>query len=408
MANIIEMPKLSDTMTVGTLVKWLKKEGDAVKTGDILAEVETDKATMELESFFDGTLLAIFVKAGSQVPLGAPLCAIGKAGEKVDAPAGQGARGRGPGLRRQAPAQPSAARGGSREPQAGRRAPRPRPRSTAPPPAPARLAVPAARSPADGSRFPPWRASSPRRRASIPRESPAAVPAAGSSARTSSPRRRAAARSAPAAASSAGSGARLAKAPVQEEKLVPVSNIRATIARRLLESKTQIPHFYLDIEVDAGPLLELRAQLNAALEKDGVKLSVNDFILKASAEALRRVPGGELLLGRDGHPPSPGGPRLIRGRDRGRPDHPGDPRRAPEDDLRHQHRGKGPRQARQGEEARPGGIHGRNLLRLESRDDGHRPVLRDHQPAQRRHPGRGRHGAGSRWSRGTRSSSASG
>jgi pyruvate dehydrogenase E2 component (dihydrolipoamide acetyltransferase) len=82
----------------------------------------------------------------------------------------------------------------------------------------------------------------------------------------------------------------MAKGPVQEDKVVQVSNIRATIARRLLESKTQIPHFYLDIEVDAGPLLELRAQLNTALEKDGVKLSVNDFVLKASAEALRRVP----------------------------------------------------------------------------------------------------------------------
>jgi pyruvate dehydrogenase E2 component (dihydrolipoamide acetyltransferase) len=66
--------------------------------------------------------------------------------------------------------------------------------------------------------------------------------------------------------------------------------MRGTIARRLVESKTQIPHFYLDIEIDAGPLLELRAQLNAALEKEGVKLSVNDFVLKASAEALRRVP----------------------------------------------------------------------------------------------------------------------
>src|SRR5215213_11891002 len=87
MANIIEMPKLSDTMTVGTLIKWLKKEGDAVKTGDMLAEVETDKATMELESFFDGTLLKILAPAGSQVALGAPLCAIGKPGEKVDAPA---------------------------------------------------------------------------------------------------------------------------------------------------------------------------------------------------------------------------------------------------------------------------------------------------------------------------------
>src|SRR5687767_5166883 len=87
MANIIEMPKLSDTMTEGTLVKWLRKEGDTVKSGDMLAEVETDKATMELESFFDGTLLKIFSPDGPQVAIGDPLCAIGKPGEKVDAPA---------------------------------------------------------------------------------------------------------------------------------------------------------------------------------------------------------------------------------------------------------------------------------------------------------------------------------
>jgi pyruvate dehydrogenase E2 component (dihydrolipoamide acetyltransferase) len=89
MSTQIVMPKLSDTMTVGTLLKWLKKEGDAVKSGDMLAEVETDKATMELESFFDGTLLKIFAPDGSQVELGAPLCAIGKPGEKVEAPAGK-------------------------------------------------------------------------------------------------------------------------------------------------------------------------------------------------------------------------------------------------------------------------------------------------------------------------------
>ncbi|MFZ2323633.1 MAG: biotin/lipoyl-containing protein, partial [Ignavibacteriaceae bacterium] len=75
MPDIIDMPKLSDTMTVGTLVKWLKKEGDAVKAGDMLAEVETDKATMELESFFTGTLLKIYAPDGSQVAIGAPLCA---------------------------------------------------------------------------------------------------------------------------------------------------------------------------------------------------------------------------------------------------------------------------------------------------------------------------------------------
>jgi pyruvate dehydrogenase E2 component (dihydrolipoamide acetyltransferase) len=89
MANIIDMPKLSDTMTVGTLVKWKKREGDAVKSGDILAEVETDKATMELESFFDGTLLKIFVPDGAQVAIGDALCAVGQPGEKSDRPCGE-------------------------------------------------------------------------------------------------------------------------------------------------------------------------------------------------------------------------------------------------------------------------------------------------------------------------------
>jgi len=238
MANIIEMPKLSDTMTVGTLVKWLKKEGDPVKSGDMLAEVETDKATMELESFFDGTLLSIFVKAGSQVPLGAALCAIGKPGEKVDAPAPVAAP---------VPATPAGPAG--------------------------RIKVsPLARKLAaeKGVDLSGVKGSGPGGR--IVRADVLAGPAKG-----------------PAPAALAPSQL-LARGPLQEDKLVPVSNMRATIARRLVESKTQIPHFYLDVEVDAGPLLELRTQLNAALEKDGVKLSVNDFVLKASAEALRRVP----------------------------------------------------------------------------------------------------------------------
>src|ERR1035438_9622317 len=122
MANIIEMPKLSDTMTVGTLVKWLKKEGDAVKNGDMLAEVETDKATMELESFFDGTLLKIFAPAGSKIAIGAPLAAIGKAGETVEAPA--------------AKTPPPAAEEKSAPAPAKAAAPSAAPTASAPPPAP--------------------------------------------------------------------------------------------------------------------------------------------------------------------------------------------------------------------------------------------------------------------------------
>jgi len=268
-------------MTVGTLIKWLKKEGDAVKSGDMLAEVETDKATMELESFFDGTLIAVFVKAGSQVPLGAALCAIGKPGEKVDAPAAS------------APAAPAPV--AAPEP-APAPAPAPAPVAAAPAPAPARAAAPAPASApvataAPGARIkisPLARKLAAEKNISIEgltgsgpggriiRADVLAAPAGGGAKKASAP---------------TGSGVpNFAKGPVQEDKLIPVSNVRGIIAKRLLESKTQIPHFYLDIEVDAGPLMDLRAQLNSSLEKEGVKLSVNDFVLKASAEALRRVP----------------------------------------------------------------------------------------------------------------------
>jgi len=267
MANVIEMPKLSDTMTVGTLVKWLKKEGDTVKSGDALAEVETDKATMELESFFDGTLIAVFVPEGSQVELGAALCAIGKPGEKVSAPAAKAPEAQAPAAAAQPPPPKPA--------QAADPAPKPPP--SPPPDASAgRVRIsPLARKLASEKGVDPVGLAGSGPGGRIVR---ADVVAAASGSGKSAPAP--AAKSAPAPAGG----------PIQEDRLVPVSNIRGTIARRLLESKTQIPHYYLDVEVDAAPLLELRAQLNAALEKDGVKLSVNDFILKASAEALRRVP----------------------------------------------------------------------------------------------------------------------
>ncbi len=308
MANIIEMPKLSDTMTVGTLVKWLKKEGDAVKSGDMLAEVETDKATMELECFFDGTLLKIFSGPGSQVAIGAPLCAIGKAGEKVDAPATK------------------------------------TPASAAPAAQPANAAAPAAMQKSDETKVTPPGASTtsksevearpatePKTATSIPAVShaqPAATPSSDGRVKISPLARKLATEKGidPSRLAGSGPGGRIvradvlaaeknggaqgaggsarpasnaklpsgpsafAKGPIQEERVAAVSNMRGAIARRLVESKTQLPHFYVEIEIDAAPLLALREQLNGGLEQDGVKLSVNDFILKASAEALRRVP----------------------------------------------------------------------------------------------------------------------
>jgi pyruvate dehydrogenase E2 component (dihydrolipoamide acetyltransferase) len=271
MAQIIEMPKLSDTMTVGTLVKWLKKEGDVVKSGTMLADVETDKATMELECFFDGTLLKIFSPAGSQVAVGAPLCAVGKPGETV-------------------PTTATAAAAAAPAPVA-KAAPAPAP-AAAPAPAPAASAAPvaaaASTSSSDRVRITPLA----RKLANEHQLAPASIQGSGPSGRIVRADVLAAAANPGARRSSASlpTGSVFAKGPIQEDRAVAVSTMRGVIAKRLLESKTQIPHFYLEVEVDAAPLLTLRQQLNASLEAEGVKLSVNDFILKACAEALRRVP----------------------------------------------------------------------------------------------------------------------
>lgn len=279
MAQIIEMPKLSDTMTVGTLVKWLKNEGDTVKSGDMLAEVETDKATMELESFFDGVLLKQFAAAGSSVAIGEALAAIGKAGEKVEAPAKKAA--------------PAA------EPAKEEKKEEPKPAAPAAKPQEEPAAASAKASP------PPAITSGRLRISPLALRLAAELGVDPKTAKGSGPGGRilradilAAAKNPPAkAAAPAGKAAPVwpwrsvtDKSAVQAEATASPSNMRATIARRLLESKTQIPHVYLEIEVDAGPLMALREQLNAGLAKDKVKLSVNDFVLKASAAALRAVP----------------------------------------------------------------------------------------------------------------------
>lgn len=289
MAQIIEMPKLSDTMTVGTLVKWLKNEGDAVKNGTMLAEVETDKATMELECFFDGTLLKILAPSGSQVEIGAPLCAIGKPGEKWELPAGK-------------PAQkadvPGAVKSVAQSAEATTPAPTTPSAKESTATAPSSPATPASSPSAtlEGQRI---RISPLAKKLAAEKGiNPSSITGSGPSGRIVRADVLAAEKSGPAkggTGSGGKSGAGFAsalssKGPIQDERAVPVSTMRGVIAKRLLESKTQIPHFYLDVEVDAAPMLALRLQLNSALEKEGVKLSVNDFILKASAEALRRVP----------------------------------------------------------------------------------------------------------------------
>lgn len=281
MANIIEMPKLSDTMTVGTLVKWLKKEGDKVANGDMLAEVETDKATMELECFFDGVLLKVFAEAGSQVALGEALCAVGKAGETIEAPS-----------KPAAPAPPPPKQEPKKETAkpASTPAPAPTPKSeisnlkssgTPTRASGERVKIsPLAKKLATEKGIDPSLVQGSGPGGRIVRADVLAAEKAGTAKTGSKP-------------SSSGFSPQVSgfsKGPLQEARAVPVSTMRGVIAKRLLESKTTIPHFYLEIEVDADPLLTLREQLNQGLADAGVKLSVNDFILKASAEALRKIP----------------------------------------------------------------------------------------------------------------------
>ncbi|PAZ03591.1 MAG: dihydrolipoamide acetyltransferase [Opitutia bacterium AMD-G3] len=275
MAEIIDMPKLSDTMSVGTLVKWNIKEGQKVAFGDILAEVETDKATMELSCTVPGTVLKIYAPAGSQLPVGDPICAIGKAGEAAPDPKGK-------------PVAPKAAAAA---------APAPIPETTGIPcipAAPVASAAPAPQSDASRTSASPYA----RRMAEKAALNVAALAGTGPGGRVVA-RDVAAAAAAPVSTAPAGP-VNVAVAPpadgkgIQPDADVPVGGMRATIARRLLESKNTVPHFYLEVEVDAAPLMGLRETLNKRLAEQGgetaLKLSVNDFILKASAEALRRVP----------------------------------------------------------------------------------------------------------------------
>jgi pyruvate dehydrogenase E2 component (dihydrolipoamide acetyltransferase) len=239
---------------------------------------------MELESFFDGTLLKIFVADGSQVAIGDALCAIGKPGEKVEAPAPKAA----PAAPAPADSAKESAPGAattSKNEVAARPAVEPKTAPAAPTPAP--QPAPATPKPEGRLRISPLA----RKLAAEKGIDPSGIAGSGPGGRIVRADILAAEKNPPKKTANGFTGGTPARTgPIQEERTVSVSNMRSTIARRLVESKTQQPHFYVEMEVDAAPLLALREQLNTGLEKDGVKLSVNDFVLKAAAEALRRVP----------------------------------------------------------------------------------------------------------------------
>ena len=280
----IKMPALSPTMEEGTLAKWLVKVGDTVAAGDIMAEIETDKATMEFEAVDEGTVADISVDEGTEgVAVGTVIMTLAEEGEDLDeakAAAGDSAP---------APASEKKEEAASAD-ETAPPAPSPKP---APAPsqdvakAPAAptvdgdriIASPLARRIAEqnGVDLASIKGSGPNGRivkADVEGAKPGAAPAKESAA------------PAPAPTAPVQQGGEL-DAPYEAHKL---NNVRKVIAKRLTEAKQTIPHIYLTVDVRLDALLDLRKQLNASLEADGVKLSVNDLLIKALARALQRVP----------------------------------------------------------------------------------------------------------------------
>ncbi|MDI7863253.1 pyruvate dehydrogenase complex dihydrolipoamide acetyltransferase [Rhizobiaceae bacterium n13] len=292
----ITMPALSPTMEEGNLSKWLVKEGDKVKSGDVIAEIETDKATMEVEAVDEGTVAKIVVPAGTEgVKVNALIAVLAGEGEDVASAAAKGGNGAAPAPAAAAKAEAPAA--AAAKPEA--------------------VSAPAAAAPAatkaDGKRV----FSSPLARrlaneagidiASVAGSGPhgRVVKADVETAVAGGTAKAAASAPAPAAAGAPTPAApAMAKAPSDDAvlklfepgsyELVPHDGMRKTIAKRLVESKQTIPHFYVSVDCELDALLALRTQLNdAAPRKDGApayKLSVNDMVIKAMALALRDVP----------------------------------------------------------------------------------------------------------------------
>lgn len=267
MAEVVYMPKLSDTMTEGVVAEWTKKVGDTVSSGEVLAEIETDKATMEFESFYDGVLLHIGVEKGQAAPVNAILAVIGEKGEDISAILAGNTT-------------PDVPEEGKKEE-----------KTAAPSPEPVKEVVPAVKS--------------------QPANTPVSAPVTTDGRVIASPLAKKLAEEKGIdinAVQGTGEGGRIIKrdvdhyipyeaparasytaAPAGVESYTdePVSQMRKTIARRLAESKFSAPHFYLTLDIDMDNAIAARKALNST---EGVKISFNDLVLKAAAVSLRQHP----------------------------------------------------------------------------------------------------------------------
>lgn len=277
MAEVVYMPKLSDTMTEGVVAAWTKKVGDTVKAGEVLAEIETDKATMEFESFFDGVLLHIGVETGKAAPVNSVLAIIGQAGEDISAALANAAAG--------APGAATSTPEASPSPAPVVEAPAPVSAAT-PTPAPvAATPAPVAAAPVVANNTTDRVFASPlaKKLASERGIDIQAVAGTGENGRIVkrdvdhyvpyTPANK------PAAMPS-----HTGQVSYTDE---PISQMRKTIARRLAESKFTAPHFYLTLDIDMSNAIATRKALN---NLEGVKVSFNDMVIKAVAMALRQHP----------------------------------------------------------------------------------------------------------------------
>lgn len=288
------MPALSPTMEEGTLAKWLVKEGDTVQSGDLLAEIETDKATMEFEAVDEGIIGKILIAEGTEgVKVNTAIALIGEEGEDFSA----------------APAAPAAGSGAVEASEEAEQA-------DAKPAATAAAPAPAAPSSASGERI--FASPLARRIAADKGVDLASITGSGPRGRivkadvegaSAAPKAAAASADAAPKAGAPAAGGSMPTGPSAEQVLkmyegrefeeVKLNGMRKTVAARLTEAKQTIPHFYLRRDIQLDALLKFRSQLNKQLEGRGVKLSVNDFVIKACALALQQVPDANAVWAGD-------------------------------------------------------------------------------------------------------------
>lgn len=287
----ITMPRLSDTMESGTIIKWNVAEGDAVSAGDVIADVETDKATMEMQAFDDGTLAKVLVPEGSTVDVGSVIAVLAEGDEDLSAIAasagGASPTATAPAADESAPVDGAVVR------------------TEAPPVADQQTAVRTATTATDGHRTrvsPVARllaeehginleliqGTGPAGRI-IKRDVLDAIETGQETAASVAPAATATT-GVPATRVSVDEGAALATVQTLETRVVPLSNMRQTIARRLVESKQTIPHYQVTTAFNMDPLLEMRSALNEQLAPHGIKLSVNDFLVRCCALAMHEHP----------------------------------------------------------------------------------------------------------------------